>query len=332
MTDRRNPAHAQGDGLDRLDGPDPLAARARAASDAVRDQAAGRPTNGVGTIARRARRRDRTPGVVAAAVVVLLAVPLATWLASDDPDLRIGDVEVADQQQVEEPRPPLEDGPDPDDEGPSDDGSTAAPEGAPDPPIEPDDDPTSDAPSAPSQEGADTDADRDLGTDTAPRVPPVASDFGTDPVETDGFPFGGGEPLALTDVRLAEQDGFDRLVLEFAGDGRSPYRVAYIDAPITEDGSGAEVGVEGEAFLEVRLTAASGVVFDLDAEDGFRVTYDGPTRLRTSTNVVTEVVRTGDFEATLTFVVGLDRTVPFTVAWLENPDRLVIDLDADTRQ
>jgi hypothetical protein len=42
---------------------------------------------------------------------------------------------------------------------------------------------------------------------------------------------------------------------------------------------------------------------------------------------VREVVRTGDFEAVLTWAIGLDERVGFRVSTLDNPSRLVVDLD-----
>jgi hypothetical protein len=43
------------------------------------------------------------------------------------------------------------------------------------------------------------------------------------------------------------------------------------------------------------------------------------------TTVVTEVKAAGDFEAVLTWVVGLRYRVPFRVSVLDGPPRIVID-------
>jgi hypothetical protein len=42
--------------------------------------------------------------------------------------------------------------------------------------------------------------------------------------------------------------------------------------------------------------------------------------------VVTEAVRTGDFEANMASVVGLDQRSPLAVTFLEDPLRLVVDI------
>ena len=165
-----------------------------------------------------------------------------------------------------------------------------------------------------------------LAACTVKEDPAPVGPFSEDAVETDGFPEGGEGVVHLTDVRLAAHDGFDRFVLEFEGEPMSPFRVAYVDGPILEDGSGNEVDLDGTAFLEVRLTAASGVDFDTDAEEGYEVTYDGPQRLSGDTSVIAEALRTGDFEATLTWTLGLRERAGFAVTVLEEPLRLVIDV------
>jgi hypothetical protein len=98
--------------------------------------------------------------------------------------------------------------------------------------------------------------------------------------------------------------------------------------PIVEDASGNEVEVDGEAFLSIRLEPASG--FDLSGELG--EVYTGPTQIDGSsagTEMVEELVRTGDFEAVLTWVAGLDERAPFRVLRLFGPPRIVVDVRAD---
>jgi hypothetical protein len=53
--------------------------------------------------------------------------------------------------------------------------------------------------------------------------------------------------------------------------------------------------------------------------------YAGPARVGGDTAVVREVVRTGDFEATLTWVVGLEHRVDFRADRLGEPSRLILD-------
>jgi hypothetical protein len=74
---------------------------------------------------------------------------------------------------------------------------------------------------------------------------------------------------------------------------------------VTEDGSGKHVQVAGAAVLVLRFVPASGA--DLSGNT-FRLVYKGPKRLKPQTRgPVREVVRVGDFEAMLSWAIGLDR-------------------------
>ena len=114
----------------------------------------------------------------------------------------------------------------------------------------------------------------------------------------------GGVAL-LTDVTV--EPGLVTLTFR---DGQVPgIDAAYVEPPIVQDGSGATVEVAGSAFLQLRLEPASGV--DLSSDD-FEETYTGPQRVP-GIAPVTEVVRTGDFEANLTWVIGLVAERPYRV-------------------
>lgn len=108
----------------------------------------------------------------------------------------------------------------------------------------------------------------------------------------------------LTDVEVG-----DGVVTFTFREGTPGFDVQYVEPPITQDGSGEEVQVAGSAHLSVRMEPASGV--DLSGED-FEETYTGPERIP-GTGVIAEVVRTGDFEAVLNWVVGLDEERPYRV-------------------
>ena len=144
--------------------------------------------------------------------------------------------------------------------------------------------------------------------------------FGTKPVSARNEDVG---TALLTRLALGHHEGFDRVVFEFRR-GRPGYRIEYVRPPFYEDGSGRRVEVGGDAFVQVRMERASG--FDLTGE-GEQV-YRGPRRLRGrdfGTSAVREVVRTGDFEAVLTWVVGLRDRTGFRASILGNPPRLVVD-------
>jgi hypothetical protein len=137
-------------------------------------------------------------------------------------------------------------------------------------------------------------------------------------------PVGATEYGQLVDVRIGRHEGFDRVVFAFRGNGVPGFRVEYVNPPIHQDASGDVVEVDGDAFLLVHMEPASG--FDMDAG---KESYTGSRRLEGSaagTSQVQEVVNTGDFEAVLSWVVGLADRVDFRVDTLTNPGRIVVDV------
>jgi len=129
----------------------------------------------------------------------------------------------------------------------------------------------------------------------------------------------------LERLAVGRHEGFDRIVFQFRGDGLPGYRAEYATPPFAEDGSGNPISVDGNAFVVVRMEPASG--FDLSTGEGVMV-YKGPKRLQgsaTGASLVKEVVRTGDFEAVLTWTIGLDAKVPFLVTTTSSPARLIVD-------
>ena len=133
------------------------------------------------------------------------------------------------------------------------------------------------------------------------------------------------ETALLTGVRAAPHRGYDRIVFEFEN-GVPGYDVRYVAPPILADGSGDEIAVAGGAALVVRMEPALDA--DLTQESAPR-TYTGPTRISPSTSAVAELVRTGGFEAVLTWAVGVDEKRPFRVSRLESPARIVIDISSE---
>jgi hypothetical protein len=159
-------------------------------------------------------------------------------------------------------------------------------------------------------------------TATEPTTTGDAFEGGTDPVTA---PAEISETALLERVAVAGHEGYDRVVFQFRN-GLPGYRVEYVDPPLREDGSGNVVDLEGNAFLVVRMEPASG--FDLTVPEG-KLIYTGPRRIAgETTTVVRELVRTGDFEAVLTWAIGLEERVPFRVLTLDDPARLVVDFAA----
>jgi hypothetical protein len=144
---------------------------------------------------------------------------------------------------------------------------------------------------------------------------------GTTPVKAAAA---GSETALLERIALGRHEGYDRVVFQFKND-LPGYRVEYVQPPLKEDGSGNPVSIDGNAVVVVRMEPASG--FDLNTGEGVLV-YKGPKRIEGSsagTSVVKELARTGDFEAVLSWAIGLSDKVDFRVTTATSPDRLIVD-------
>ena len=109
---------------------------------------------------------------------------------------------------------------------------------------------------------------------------------------------------------------YDRVVFEF--DGPIPLlRIEYTQQMI-EDGSGKPVQIAGHAILLVQLSPARA------HNDAGQPT--APRRVTPNLLIVKEIVGAGDFEATLTYGIGLAQKSEARVLTLAGPNRLVIDL------
>lgn len=148
---------------------------------------------------------------------------------------------------------------------------------------------------------------------------PEPFEGGRDPVQVTPVP-GGPTTALLRDVRIADQGTFDRITLEFEG-GLPGYSVQYVEPPIIADASGLEVDIEGSAFIQIRMEPAAGH----DPNTG-EETYTGELELKSDLPSILEVERTGDFEAVLTWVLGLSEEADFRVTTIEGPPRLVVDV------
>ncbi|MGF1647337.1 MAG: hypothetical protein ACFCVF_10530 [Kineosporiaceae bacterium] len=133
-----------------------------------------------------------------------------------------------------------------------------------------------------------------------------------------------GDQVLFTDFRIGRQDGFDRVVWEFAGSGRPGWAAAYADSP-SRQGSGAPVDLPGDATLEV-LIGNVGIPGDVEVPEG-TTPYDGPpARAASGTAAVTEVVVGGTFEGTHDAFVGVTEEAPFRVYLLTDPTRVVLEI------
>jgi hypothetical protein len=128
----------------------------------------------------------------------------------------------------------------------------------------------------------------------------------------------------LTDVRYSTEE-CPRIVFEFE-DHEPAYAVEYAKPPFSECGSGEPISTEGwraDAFLVVRLEPSGSA--DLSKPDAPQ-TYDGPRDIDVGGRILKHLKVSCDFEAVVTWIVGLDARHEFSVFTLDDPSRIVIDI------
>lgn len=128
-----------------------------------------------------------------------------------------------------------------------------------------------------------------------------------------------GTGATLRAVRAARNEGWDRVVFEFDGAAVPGYRVEYVDRPVRQCGSGEETPVAGQAWLEVRVTPARA-----HTEAGQATLAQREMRL--ALPVLKEMEQTCDFEADVTWVLGVASPNRYRVSELAGPARLVVDV------
>ena len=159
---------------------------------------------------------------------------------------------------------------------------------------------------------------------------PGGADPGAEPGDPAALPDGwshgplrGGQdreqgPVAiLRSVRTGRNDGFDRVVFEF--DNHVPaYHVRYVEQPVA-CGSGHDVEPGAPAALEVDFRPAAA------HDDEGRGTV-GQREISTGLAAIPHARITCDFEAIVTWVLGVDRRAPIRVLELGSPARLAVDV------
>ena len=114
-------------------------------------------------------------------------------------------------------------------------------------------------------------------------------------------PAGAQSVPTLVDVRAGRHPGFDRVVFEFRG-AVPEHRIRYVDQ-LVQDGSGDPASVAGAADLEVVFQGAN-------AHDQNGSPSVSPRRFSPRLPAVKEVAQLGDFEAVVSYGIGLDPLGP----------------------
>ncbi len=126
--------------------------------------------------------------------------------------------------------------------------------------------------------------------------------------------------VEATDLRFGRHDGYDRLVLDLGGSGEPSWRVEYT-GEARGQASGELIVIDGDAVLRMDV---QGVMYP--GEDG-AADYEGPDVIAPpSGGAIAEVVVDSFFEGTMEIFVGVTAETPFRAFLLENPTRLVLDV------
>ena len=127
-----------------------------------------------------------------------------------------------------------------------------------------------------------------------------------------------GDGLVFHAMRVAEHEGFYRVVLEFAGTGEPGWDTSWSDQPV-EQGRGLPLDVQGTAFLDLRITGTTMPVMEGQPEEY----YSGPPSVTVGP---INVVEDGTFEDQTHVVIGMDDVRDFQIGTLEDPARVVVDV------
>jgi hypothetical protein len=134
-------------------------------------------------------------------------------------------------------------------------------------------------------------------------------------------------PALLEAVQVQDMGTFDRVTFQFRADPPTLptiRRAEYESRPVLEDASGTEIAVDGNAVLRIVMERAVTVDFSVDPPV---TTYPGPNRIQANLPNVIEVVKAGEFEGLLSWMVGLrSGEVPATAQVFTDPTRVVVDI------
>ncbi|MDD7582499.1 AMIN-like domain-containing (lipo)protein [Corynebacterium sp. 32222D000AT] len=124
--------------------------------------------------------------------------------------------------------------------------------------------------------------------------------------------------LMVTNMRIGQHPGFERVVFDLEGEGQPGWFVDFQDQP-TQQGSGKRINYYGATALNVNIDGTV-LPYELGKDDPALGTMTGYGSL------ITEVTSAGTFEGRSQFIIGLDQAHPYSVEVLDNPKRVVIDI------
>ncbi|WP_022870886.1 AMIN-like domain-containing (lipo)protein [Yaniella halotolerans] len=161
-------------------------------------------------------------------------------------------------------------------------------------------------------------------------------EFSTELYESEDWPaFGETYGIYPTEVRSAVFDGFERIVIQHSGSGAPSYMAQYTDEPV-EPGRGQPVDTGDAAYLEVIVSGTTPPEMldddDLRNTDDTEMLEHGTQITDLETEATGTVVSFAPWEATSNYIIGLDEQRPYAITLLEDPVRIVIDIQLDDQE
>ena len=117
---------------------------------------------------------------------------------------------------------------------------------------------------------------------------------------------------------MGAHDGFTRVVIDLEGEGEPGWFTSYTDAP-AQQASGKPVEVQGTTFLNLGI---EGTPWPSTPELKEKYMSPGTTP---GAGVVSEINYATTFEAQTQLIIGLKKKTPYSVTFLQEPSRVVID-------
>lgn len=168
-------------------------------------------------------------------------------------------------------------------------------------------------------------------TETATTAPATSEPVGADGGPYSDGPFSGGveEVMVLNDIRFGDQEGYERVVVEFIGQTANPsnnlprYTVTR-GVPPYNDSGGNLVPLYGAAYIEIR---ANGNRADLSVDPYVEV-YTGPDYVEPGLDLFYSLEFVPAYENnSIILLLDLADAYPFRVIELAAPSRIVVDIE-----
>jgi hypothetical protein len=162
----------------------------------------------------------------------------------------------------------------------------------------------------------------------ASQQPPAAASAAADSWVPDDGPAG-----VLAAIRTQQFADHDRVVFQFHGRQAPSVTLAYADQ-ITKDPSDQPLPLLGTRFIRVVFHGARLDTAALENDPTKVVGYRGPTTLTPRYQTLQQLSVAGDFEAVLSFGLGLSETAELRTSMPDGQGSVIIDLwpTADTNQ